>query len=155
MCILTGSVSLSVFFVHALTNVTDPPLLFKPEPSHSRMRLPMSPSHSTRLPDPPKSLLPSHRSSSSLSIPLSISSESGRFSQNGTWTSSNQAANLGKNHIPISGNSTQECRNGSRICRKAHYPPSSPSSSSSCCIATCTFSRQAPGFLTYMNMLNA
>ena len=155
MSVLTRQVRLDLKVPIALAKRDiDQHLSFKLAPSPSRTRQPMLLFHSTAGPSLPQNILHLNRFSSSRLTPQSISSRSARFNPSGTWICSSPDASPGKSLTNTSGSSMQGCRNGSRTCHKAPSQPSELSSSSNCCIATCTFSRQAHESPTFTNMPN-
>jgi hypothetical protein len=137
----------------------DPPLSFRLGHSLSRMKLPMSHSHSMLSPTPNLALQSTHhhspRSSSNRSTPRLTCFEYARSNQNGTWICSILAVSPGKTHIHTSGSSTPGCPNGFKTCHRARYQLSGPSSSSNFSTVMSTSCHQAQGYRTSTNMHSA
>jgi hypothetical protein len=134
--------------------VSDRPLSSRREPFPSPMKQPTLgfPSMSTR--HRPSMLRHSPRSSGNRSIPPSTCLGYVRFSPSGTWTYSTLDENRGKTPIHTSGSNIPACRNGSKTCLKAHYPPSGHSLSLSYSIATSIFCHQARAYRIFTSMLS-
>jgi hypothetical protein len=134
--------------------VSDQLRSFKPVPSpfQTRLRTLLFP---FTVPSPHQSFhLHSHKSSNSLSTQRLISSKYERFNRNGTWICSSLDASPRRTHINTSGNSTQGCLIGFKICRRALCLLLNPFSSWSCFIATFTSYRPATGYPTFTSMLS-